>query len=125
MTKLASALAGASLAFAGSALAGDMSRPGEAGLNVVMHSEIQTAWTGLQKATESIGCLITATGTNEVALSGILDRLNKGEMSLRNARRIAESASNDDERNRAIEHARASLAHIWRAEADLEKAGLN
>lgn len=86
-------------------------------LDSVMRQEIETAHARLQKATENIGCLVTATGTNEPALVLILDKLNDGEVTLREARRLAQAADTDEERSAAIEQARASLVFVQEAEA--------
>lgn len=94
-------------------------------LDSAMLEEIAAAHTRLQKATENIGCLVTATGVNETALARILDTLNDGEVRLREARRLAQSAASDDERTLAISHARATLALVDQAESQTEQAGLN
>jgi hypothetical protein len=94
-------------------------------LHEAMQTEIKIAWDGIQKTTDSIGCLVTATGHNEPALTRILDTLNAGEVRLREARRLAQSAASDAERAQAIEHARASLALVLEAETALEQSGLN
>lgn len=112
-TFLAGAGIAALLALAGGARADEIGTR----LDSVMQQEIATAHTRLQKATENIGCLVTATGTNEPALVLILDKLNDGEVKLREARRLAQSAVTDEERNAAIEQARASLAYVQEAEA--------
>lgn len=94
-------------------------------LDSMMLEEIATAHTRLQKVTENIGCLVTATGANEPALVRILDTLNDGEVRLREARRLAQSAASDDERALAISHARATLALVDQAENQTEQANLN
>lgn len=99
---------------------------GEAATRIdqVMQQEIATAHARLQKATERIGCLVTATDTDAPAMSRILDTLNHGEISLREARRLAETAVTDDERTLAIAQARATLAFVVQAESESEQADL-
>jgi hypothetical protein len=93
----------------GGAAAGDLQQS--------MQSEIDIAWTSLQKATENIGCIVTASGENGPKIVRMLDVLNDGEVRLREARRIAQSAATDTDRLEAIGHAKASLALVREAES--------
>jgi len=114
-TILRTAIAAASLAWALPVFADDLD----------MQSEIKIANDGLQKVTEKIGCLVTASDMHGPEMTKILDVLNESERKLRDARRTAETASTPADRMHAIEQARSSRALVNIADGYRAASGIN